>query len=68
MLTKDQSHRESDHRWTIAQRAAYWRARAEAVRRKAVRATAEREVIAFMKIARDYEFLAEFEEKPRRWL
>ena len=63
MLTKNQADREADRRWDRAQKATYWRGRAQKVRLSASRMSHEQEITAMLVVARDYDFLAEYEEQ-----
>jgi hypothetical protein len=60
---------EIDRRWSMALRAAFWRSCASKVREASSHTRDERNSVALVKIARDYDFLAEWDAATRRlWL
>ena len=69
MFIRNLFDKEADYRWSKARRAAHWRNCAHDAREASGHTRDERASIALMKIARDYDFLADYEEKSSRsWL
>ena len=61
--------KEADRRWSMARRAAHWRQCAQDAREASGHTRDERASVALMKIAQDYDFLADYEERSSRsWL
>jgi hypothetical protein len=67
MLNKDQVDREADRRWAAAQEATHWRHCAQKMREKASHMGAEDRIQSALSIAALYEFIAELEERTRRY-
>ena len=68
MFVRNLLDNEADRNWSLARRAAHWRNCAQKARDASAHTRDERATIAFLKIARDYDFLAEFEVRSSRWL
>jgi hypothetical protein len=66
MLMENQALREANRQRIVGVNALRWRAHADEVREKARRMGGEMSAKAMLKIAEDFDFLAEFEERPRR--
>ena len=66
MLHQTQLHREAARERTALFKAQRWRVHAEEVRAKATHMGGEMRAIAMLRIAEDFDFLAEYEERPRR--